>query len=75
MRVARSDLPPQGREKIRVGGQFLQPLRGHRLENQPWIFGRVPQFRIHRAPQVVGAVMPAPAQVQRQLGQRLQRFR
>ena len=50
--------------KIRVPGEAFQFLRGARLQNNPGIARQVPQFGVERPPDIVGPVVPGPAQIE-----------
>lgn len=75
MLFARSELVVQALQERVVGSQCFEALVAHRFQQQPGVGRRVPQLLVHASPQLVGAVIPAPAQVKREHFEALKRVR
>jgi len=58
--------------EVLVMRQFLEAVLRNGLEHRPWVGGYFPCSRLERLPKMIGAVTPGPAEIQSQIGERLQ---
>jgi hypothetical protein len=58
--------------KRRVGEQPFDPLTGDGLQKSAGVVRERPELGIDLMPDVIGAVVPRPAQIERQFGERLE---
>ena len=58
--------------KVRVRKRTLQRFPGDSLQHIAGVVGEFPQYRIELAPYRVGAMVPAPADVQSQIDQHIE---
>src|SRR6266566_6139102 len=47
----------------------MHPAWGNRLEHGPRVMGQGPELGVELGPQLVGAAIPRPAEIQRELGE------
>jgi hypothetical protein len=55
--------------EVRVGGDALQSLPRHGLQNDPGIVCRVPEIGVHPLPELVRGMVVGPAEVQGELSE------